>query len=354
MTNISLEITVSDYQKVLSKIQEHIARSYQNIAQLISRQKVELAFNVGKVIDDYFLSYDEKTYGAKLIDSLANDVGISQANLYKMRHFYRTYPDILEQKEHLNWTHYRILIGIKEEEQRRYFEDRVKEYGLNSRQLQEEVKQTKTPNTPKSQVVKTVIAPNRGQLFTYEVTQIKGKDGYFLDLGFGVLKEVDEAFPDSLKKEGCVVKSSWNSNKDGFEFAVSTTPHNERHTYVALLDRVVDGDTIRVSLDLGFGIFEKQILRLAKINTPELSTKAGQKAITMLKELLGDCEYVVIKTLKTDMYGRYVADVFLPFEFLGQGVKDGKTQAVLSAQETAVKGFYLNQEIVRLGLGEVY
>ena len=51
--------------------------------------------------------------------------------------------------------------------------------------------------------------------------------------------------------------------------------------YNAVLDRVIDGDTIDVTLDLGFDIkLHKQRVRLAGIDTPESRTRnLAEKAL---------------------------------------------------------------------------
>ena len=105
---------------------------------------------------------------------------------------------------------------------------------------------------------------------------------------------------------------------------------------------MVDGDTIHVTLDLGFKIRHQEILRLAKINAAESATAAGKKATKVLQESLKDAPFLVIKTNKTDIYGRYVAEVF----FGKKGEKD--------AQEVAKNGVYLNQLLLDLGVVEKY
>ena len=117
---------------------------------------------------------------------------------------------------------------------------------------------------------------------------------------------------------------------------------NQLHTYKAKLDRVVDGDTITVIFDLGFNIRHKEIIRLAQINAPELKTFAGQESKRKLEEILKNVEFLVIKTNKTDIYGRYIGDVF----FSQTGEKD--------AQKIADEGIYLNQMILDFGLAEAY
>ena len=64
----------------------------------------------------------------------------------------------------------------------------------------------------------------------------------------------------------------------------------EAFVYHAELERVVDGDTIDVTLDLGFNVkLHKQRCRLAGIDTPESRTRdladkvLGKKASARLK-----------------------------------------------------------------------
>jgi micrococcal nuclease len=85
-------------------------------------------------------------------------------------------------------------------------------------------------------------------------------------------------------------------------------------TYNARVLKVVDGDTIDVEIDLGFKIFSRQRLRLARIDTPEMNdpdplkrARAQQARDLVMKEVLGGP--VVVDTKKTDVYGRWLAEV---------------------------------------------
>ena len=63
--------------------------------------------------------------------------------------------------------------------------------------------------------------------------------------------------------------------------------------YKAKIDRVVDGDTVDVSIDLGFDMHSRQRVRLWGINTPECRTRdkrekaLGLAAKARLIEILG-------------------------------------------------------------------
>ena len=47
--------------------------------------------------------------------------------------------------------------------------------------------------------------------------------------------------------------------------------------FVKSVDRVVDGDTVDISIDLGFDLTKKERVRLAGIDTPEKERKIQKK-----------------------------------------------------------------------------
>ena len=82
------------------------------------------------------------------------------------------------------------------------------------------------------------------------------------------------------------------------------------YTYKARLIRIIDGDTIDAEIDLGFGVFLRQRIRLYGINTPETRTldleekERGFAAKQRLTEILGK-EFTVETILnKRGKFGR--------------------------------------------------
>ena len=51
----------------------------------------------------------------------------------------------------------------------------------------------------------------------------------------------------------------------------------QQYIYKAEVDRVVDGDTVDVLLDLSFGVYRKVRLRANGIDTPESRTRIKQR-----------------------------------------------------------------------------
>jgi micrococcal nuclease len=86
------------------------------------------------------------------------------------------------------------------------------------------------------------------------------------------------------------------------------------YNFTAKVINVVDGDTIDVDIDLGFGIRKKTRLRLYGISVPEKSSsdpkekEVADKVREYLKSHI-EGKTVEIQTLKE--YGRYFAIVYL-------------------------------------------
>jgi len=113
-------------------------------------------------------------------------------------------------------------------------------------------------------------------------------------------------------------------------------PTQGLHTYLALVEKVVDGDTLLVRIDLGFDVWKTQRIRLRGIDTPASTTPKGKKATAYVTKALAKAQFVVIKTYTVDMYYRYVADVFY--------------HPTLKRKETVfAEGKFLNEEIVKKG-----
>ena len=91
------------------------------------------------------------------------------------------------------------------------------------------------------------------------------------------------------------------------------TPPSRKSCYnfrVTEINRVVDGDTIDVTIDLGFDLYKKERVRVAGVDTPEKRTRnleekaLGLDATQWLKDKLegaidGDDEL----TIRTDLHG---------------------------------------------------
>lgn len=330
-----MQITLNNYNKLLLQIRQTIGNTEQKIIADINHEKVAMSWEIGKIIEEHLLKNNRAGYGIKLFKQLEKDIFISRRTLYQMCAFYKTYPVLPAKEKGLNWSHYRNLLVVKSDERRKYLEDFTAEKKLGSNDLQKKIsgegKSWQKIPKPKNKKLKF----NRGVLYAYKLAKLQGSRKTFIDCGFNIFTE----FKASLKDEEFVL-----SVKSGEKISLKKSKLNpsQLHTYKAYLNRVIDGDTLHVVLDLGFKIQHKEILRLAKINAPEADSFEGKKSTEALKKILQDVPFLVIKTNKTDIYGRYVADVFLG--------KKGET----NAQKIADEGIYLNQALLDAGVAEVF
>lgn len=107
-------------------------------------------------------------------------------------------------------------------------------------------------------------------------------------------------------------------------------------SYKCSVEKVIDGDTIDVVVDLGLGILKKERIRLNNINTPELRSSnenervMGNKAKDFVNEELKNAKDIILITRGArGKYGRLIADLSY----------DGKI---------------LSKEIIKMKLGEKY
>ena len=113
------------------------------------------------------------------------------------------------------------------------------------------------------------------------------------------------------------------------------------YQYKVLSFRVIDGDTVDLTLDLGFNIYHNARFRLAGINAPEMrgeSKEQGKESRTALLAYLKQyASFLEAHTEKdkTDKYGRYIVKLF--------GVINGST--LININEVMVsKGFAVEQQ----------
>ena len=111
------------------------------------------------------------------------------------------------------------------------------------------------------------------------------------------------------------------------------------YEYACKVERVVDGDTIDVVLDLGFDVLYKSRVRLYGIDTPESRTRdldekaRGKLAKNFLKECIDAGEKVVIQTKLKDSRGKFG-------RVLGEVVVDGVNINVKMVDENHAVAYY--------------
>ena len=305
------------------KLVDDISHLYVNAR----KAQVQFAWETGRrIVQEEQDGALRAAYGARLVPKLSKALavkhgpGFSVTTLKKMRQFYLRDPKG-PISGHLEWSGHVELLPVKDEKIRKSLARRVLKENLNIQQLRRLVSRVRGNNAraavknEKPPVKQELLIPKRGMLYTYRMIQrpkLGGRVGdspLQLDLGFGVFRDV-EARSAARFSPDQIVES--HKKDDTYMITSSERTAKDLFTYSAAIERVIDADTLKVRVDLGFGIWHRETLRLRDIDAPELGTRAGDAAKAFVQSLLKEAGTIILHTSRSDKYDRYLADVFLP------------------------------------------
>jgi len=340
--------SVATYEELRQAIMKARAASTARVEAAVDQEKVREAWEIGKLIDTHVLQHKERAeYGEKVLQRLSSDLGISHTELKYMLQFYRAYP-IGRPADQLSWSQYQALLAVNDSKERDALAEKAVKEKWNRDKTREEVKKVKVgkakaeegtgspaeSGVPVPLEEKLLTPPAIGKPGTYKV--VKAKAGpeagkVVVDLGFSNYYKTSK---DLRFKDGAIIESTPPFAGGGSAPAdlirLSKRGEEDLYTYRAFVVRVLDGDTIEVVVDLGFGVRSTQVLRLRGIDCPELVSREGKEAKAFVEKLLPPSSQILIKTTKSDKYDRYLVDVW-------PNSKDGKAQ-------------YLNNLLLEKGL----
>jgi hypothetical protein len=318
---------VATYAELRRRVKETLILGQQRI----EREKVRTYWETGRQINEYLEvrlkpGQNHAEHGERVLLRLSADLGIGTKVLYRCMRFAEAFPNFSGRRNKaLTWTHYRTLIAIPDERKRLALAERAERLEWNSTQLEKAVKEVREKDEafeageleealpPPRKERKDLLAPKRGTLYLYTLIRPKAmpaeEAGLFVDLGFAVYKKTKAYRKTGGLEEGMIVESK--PYRDSYELA---RPRGKTaadlYTYRGYVEAVVDGDTLRVHIDLGLDTWTRQYLRLRGIDCPELDTQKGKLAQAFVKRELAGSPWITLQSSKSDRWDRYLADVF--------------------------------------------
>ena len=343
------------YSALLEGIDDILATGKDLGTQTRGRRLARTYWEIGDSIHEHLRASEGKTtYGEAFFDRLSNDLNLTKTLIYLMLRFRRGMPNV-QTFAHLTWSHYVQIIPLETQQQREFYERAASHESWSVRQLKDQIKSDLFADArqigsaayrPLDQTDSTSLTPRKGKLYTYRLIRSLPKqtaaDRLVVDLGFnsswsGPLDGIDDPRPGMI----VTARKHRRGNAPSYRFAVNRHRGRKLYTVKAVCQRVVDGDTLLVRLDLGFQIWRTERLRLRGIDTPELYSSAGQQARDFVREALSQVPFMVVCTSARDKYGRYLADLFyLP----------GATAPL----DVLSHGSCLNRELLDVGLARPY
>ncbi|MDD5218761.1 MAG: DUF1016 N-terminal domain-containing protein [Candidatus Omnitrophica bacterium] len=312
---------VETYEELLQAVRRTRTESRERLAKLAEQEKLREAWQIGKLIDTHILRHKERAdYAASVMQKLAGDTGISMSELYFMLEFARLYP-IFPTSRKLSWGHYRELLSVHDEQDRQTLIKQAEAEGWSVRDLRRAVRKIREKerddtgtNTP--EVLPLTAKP--GITGTYRVVRAQsGPEAGDLVIDLGFSNYYKPAGPLAFQDRQII------HCKSGDCRPAAEAQEGDLFTYEAYLVRVLDGDTVSMVIDLGFGFRTVQTLRLRGLDAAEIMTNEGQEAKKALEEMLGGKGPVLVRTTRSDKYDRYLADIFANGDYVNQKLIEG-------------------------------
>ena len=305
----------------------------------VDRAYLETYRNTGLLIDAHLLLCRERAdYGARVVPRLAEALGVDERLLYRCLRFVREYP-ILTARSELGWSHYRVLLEVADKSRRKALEAGARRHRWTSAELERRVRAVNAIDvTPTAAAnggpAAQSLVPRRGTPGLHLV--VARDDGLAVDLGFKLYRPLA---PEPARRfaAGDIVRFAG----DGSVRRAEAASKAELFTYATTLRRVIDGDTLVVSIAVAPDIVCDLELRLRGLDCAELGTPEGKAAKRFVQALAARAAALTVATTKSDKYDRYLADVFLR-----QPKGDGP-----EAQEEEI---YLNHALLQNGHARPY
>jgi endonuclease YncB( thermonuclease family) len=319
------------YKALLKKVSETLIEGRRRV----EKEGLRTYWETGREVNAHLARYSggevpakgrgNAAYGEQVVILLAEDLEMGELLLYRCIRFHQTYPDFQKVSgwKLFKWSHYRGLITVPDDKRRSSLEKASLKNDWTSGELALRIKEARPVNASSGVTVPArsaasgkqgLLTPLRGELYTYRLVERPNlspgaEGGLLVDLGFGVFHEVDAHLLSAFSKDQ-IIES--RPKDDAYKFYQTGRTVKDLFTYAAYVERVIDGDTLKVRFDLGFNVWMRETLRLRDIDCPEVGTPEGDEAKAFVRSHLKEAQQIIVRSSRSDKYARYLADVFIP------------------------------------------
>ncbi len=146
MSNSMISNNIDQFQQLFARISSIIEEAKYKIAYSIDNTMVQSYWRIGKeIIEEEQKGQLRAEYGKSIIDNLAKNLskkygkGFSTRNLWMIRQFYSTYPNLNALRAELSWTHYRLIMQIDDPAKRSFYEIECADNNWSTRELDRQI-----------------------------------------------------------------------------------------------------------------------------------------------------------------------------------------------------------------------
>jgi len=130
----------------VANIKEVIEKAQHTAVRAVNKVRVQMYWQIGQhIVEEEQQGKERAEYGTYLIKTLAKELeqdfgsGFSYRQLNFCRQFYLTFPKVNTLRSQLNWSQYKLLIRIEDEDKRTYYIEETCNNNWSSRQLERQI-----------------------------------------------------------------------------------------------------------------------------------------------------------------------------------------------------------------------
>jgi predicted nuclease of restriction endonuclease-like (RecB) superfamily len=134
------------YNDLLDSIGQTIETARRNAYKAVNTELVKANWEIGRHIVEFEQHGHERAeYGTDLLSNLSKDLrlrygkGFGRRNVLDMRRFYLAYPIWQTVSAKLNWSHFIVLLGISDDNARKFYEKQVVHENWSKRELERQI-----------------------------------------------------------------------------------------------------------------------------------------------------------------------------------------------------------------------
>ena len=220
------------YEEIKNKIIDN--ETYERVKDYSKeRHRVITYYEIGKLLNEAGGKYGDNIineYSKKLVIEVGKKY--NRRTLFRMRQFYRTFSNekVSPLVTQLTWTHYLVLLSVKDSNAVNYYIDQIFKRNLSKRQLQEVIKSKeyeRLPNETKNKIIKEeklevkdlvpnpILIKNKNNI---EIITEKVLHNLILEDILSFMKELGRTMPEELRTPD---KSLKEIERDNFKIRLN-------------------------------------------------------------------------------------------------------------------------------------
>ena len=164
---------------IISQIQQVISNAQSSAIRAVDNQRVLMYWQIGKIIfEEQQQGKDRAEYGKYLIKSISNEfqpqfgTGFSVRQLERYRQFYRQFPIASALRSQFNWTHYKLLLSIEDQNKKEFYIAEAEKNNWTSRQLERQINSQLFERLLISNDIQSVLAVARDEKLPTDAREI--------------------------------------------------------------------------------------------------------------------------------------------------------------------------------------